>query len=161
MRATRLNHVSIPAVDVQATAAFYCDVFGMERLPSPNFGLAVQWLRLGEFTLHVYEVAEQAPRSYQHFAVEVDDFEACYRRVLELDAFEHGSRFRYLWELPDGTVQLYLRDPSDNFVEVDWPDVGALDRSVFGDDLKLLSDEFPQSAENLRASLFLRLRQPA
>jgi hypothetical protein len=30
---------------------------------------------------------------------------------------------------------------------------------VFGDDLKLLADEFPQGEENLRARLFLRLAE--
>ncbi len=56
---------------------------------------------------------------------------------------------------------MYFRDPSDNLVEVDWPDVTTLDRSVFGDDLKKLGDEFPQDAENLRATLFLGLHQIA
>ena len=55
---------------------------------------------------------------------------------------------------------MYFRDPADNFVEIDWPDVSTLDRSVFGDDLKLLADEFPQDEENLRARLFLRLQVP-
>jgi catechol 2,3-dioxygenase-like lactoylglutathione lyase family enzyme len=156
MRATALNHVSIPAPDVEACARFYESVFGMERVPAPNFGFPVVWLRLGDLQLHLFQVDEQPGRTYQHLGIEVDDFEETYRRVKEADAFEHGTRFRYLWELPGGEVQLYLRDPADNLVEVDWPDVTTLDRSVFGDDLKLLADEHPQDAENLRASLFLR-----
>jgi hypothetical protein len=35
--------------------------------------------------------------------------------------------------LPDGAVQLYVRDPVGNMVEVNWPDVSTLDRSVIGD----------------------------
>jgi hypothetical protein len=56
---------------------------------------------------------------------------------------------------------MYFRDPSDNLVEVDCADVSTLDRSVFGDDLKKLGEEFPQDAENVRATLFLCLREPA
>ncbi len=161
MRVTGLNHVSIPSTDPGRTARWYRDVFGMERIPAPNFGMEVAWLRLGDLQLHLFEVPEQAPRSYQHLGIEVDDFEECYRRLRELDAFEQGTRFRYLYELPDGAVQMYFRDPDDNLVEVDWPDVSTLDRSVFGEELRLLADVFPQDEENLRATLFLRLHQQA
>jgi len=160
VRALRLNHVSIPATDVDRSCRFYRDVFAMERIPAPNFGFPVAWLRLGGLELHLFQVEDQPARTYQHLALEVDDFEACYLRVKELSLFEEGTRFRYLYELPGGAVQLYLRDPDDNLVEVDWPDVSTLDRAVFGDDLKLLADVFPQDEENLRATLFLRAREP-
>jgi hypothetical protein len=106
-------------------------------------------------------LSEQPRRSYQHLSIEADDFEAAYLKLKELDAFEQGSRFRYLFELPSGEVQMYFRDPSDNLVEIDWPDVETLDRSVFGDDLKRLDEYFPQAGENLCATLFLRLREQA
>jgi catechol 2,3-dioxygenase-like lactoylglutathione lyase family enzyme len=157
VRATAINHVSIPATDVDAVAGFYQDVFGMEAIPSPNFGTPVRWLRLGDLQLHIFEVEEER-HTYQHFGFEVDDFEAAYRRLKELGIFDPSERFGSLWELPGGEVQMYLRDPADNFLEIDWPDVSTLDRSVFGDDLKLLADEFPQGEENLRARLFLGLR---
>lgn len=161
MRATALNHVSIPATDVERSCEWYQALFGMERIPAPNFGFPVAWLRLGDLQLHLFHVAERPGRTYQHLGLEVDDFEGCYLRLKELDAFEQGTRFRYLFELPDGAVQMYFRDPDDNLVEVDWPDVKTLDRSVFGDDLKLLDDVFPQGEGNLRATLFLRLRESA
>jgi catechol 2,3-dioxygenase-like lactoylglutathione lyase family enzyme len=161
VRAVALNHVSIPATDVERSCRFYQDVFGMERIPAPNFGFPVAWLRLGDLELHLFHVDEQPGRTYQHLGIEVDDFEACYQRVEELGLFEEGTRFRYLYELPGGEVQLYLRDPDDNLVEVDCPDVSTLDRSIFGDDLKLLADVFPQDDANLRASLFLRSRESA
>ena len=161
MRATAINHVSIPAVDIDESLRFYQEVFGVERIPAPNFGFPVAWVRLGDLQLHLFQMGEQPGRTYQHLGIEVDDFEACYLRLRERGVFEEGTRFRYLWELPSGIVQMYFRDPSDNLVEVDWPDVSTLDRSVFGDDLKILGDEFPQDAENLRATLFLRLRETA
>jgi catechol 2,3-dioxygenase-like lactoylglutathione lyase family enzyme len=140
---------------------FYEDVFGMERIPAPNFGHPVAWLRLGELQLHIFTVEEQPRRSYQHLGIEVDDLEAAYLKLKELELFEEGTRFRYLFELPDGAVQMYFRDPCDNLVEIDWPDVSTLDRSVFGEDLKKLSEVFPQGPENLRATLFLRLQEAA
>ena len=63
-----------------------------------------------------------------------------------------------MYEMPDGAVQMYFRDPGGNLIEIDHPDVSTLDRSLFGDRLKRLSDVFPQDEENRRATLFLELR---
>ena len=41
--------------------------------------------------------------------------------------------FSKIYELPDGAVQMYLRDPAGNMVEVNCPDVTRLDRSVLGE----------------------------
>jgi catechol 2,3-dioxygenase-like lactoylglutathione lyase family enzyme len=158
VRATALNHVSIPAVDVDGSLAFYREVFGVEQIPAPNFGFPVRWVRLGDLQLHLFHVGTQPGRTYQHLGIEVDDFEEAYRRLKARGAFEEGTRFAYLWELANGEVQLYFRDPSDNLVEIVWPDVTTLDRAAFGDDLKRLEDEFPQDDENRRATLFLRDR---
>jgi YD repeat-containing protein len=55
--------------------------------------------------------------------------------------------------LNDGAVQMYLRDPAGNLVEVNWPDAGTLDRSVVTT-MKSIADERPQSDEALRATLY-------
>ena len=52
--------------------------------------------------------------------------------------------------LNDGAVQMYLRDPAGNLVEVNWPDASTLDRSVVTT-MKSIADERPQSDEALRA----------
>jgi catechol 2,3-dioxygenase-like lactoylglutathione lyase family enzyme len=161
VRATALNHVSIPAVDVDESVRFYKDVFGMEELPAPNFGFSrpVRWLRLGELQLHLFPVDELPPLSFQHVGIEVDDFEAAFAKLRDLGVFDTtATRYAKLWLFDNGEVQMYFRDPSGNLVEIDWPDVATLDREVVGPYLTKLSDEVPQSPENLRATLFLRLR---
>ena len=153
MRATRINHVSIGAVDLDESGRFYAEVFGLERLPSPNFGMPVSWLRIGDTQLHLFQTDTRVTGT-QHLGIEVDDFEGIYRRLLALDSLEPDGYFSRLVELPDGAVQLYFRDPAGNLVEVDHPDVTTLDRSLLGDRLVRLADLEPQSAENLRASLW-------
>lgn len=154
MRVQGLNHVSIPAPDVDAARRWWIEIFGMEPLPAPNFGMAVRWLRLGDFQLHLFESGE--PRNAgQHFGLQVDDFEEAFRRLRDAGALLEGSRFAKLYELPSGQVQLYFGDPWGNLVEINHPDITELDRSVFGDRLVRLADEEPQSEENLRARLFL------
>ena len=56
-------------------------------------------------------------------------------------------------EHPAGWVQMYLRDPAGNLIEVDWPDVSTLDRSVITD-IEKLDDEVPQAGEALGATLY-------
>jgi catechol 2,3-dioxygenase-like lactoylglutathione lyase family enzyme len=160
MRGIALNHVSIPAEDPDVSLRFWREVFGLEPIPAPNFGNPVRWLRLGDLQLHIYASPQRAAPA-QHFGMQVDDFEEAYRRLKALRAFDEGSRFAYLWELPGGEVQMYFRDPYGNLVEIDHPDVSTLDRSLFGSDLKVLADEVPQDAENLRARLFLAPRLQA
>ena len=120
MRALRINHVSIKADDLEESARFYEDLFGMERIPTPKFPDGpVLWLRLGDQQLHLFERDTPAPM-YHHLAFDVDDFEAVYRKARELgllDAETWGDQIR---EHPAGWVQMYLRDPAGNLVEIDW-----------------------------------------
>ena len=77
MCALRFNHVSIHAVDMDESLRFYTEVFGMERLPSPDFDIHVEWLRLGDQQLHLF-VRETATPPYHHIGLDVDDFEATF-----------------------------------------------------------------------------------
>lgn len=153
MRATGLNHLSIGARDLNASLRFYEEVLGMERIPTYNFGFRTQYLRLGDLQLHVFELEDHVPM-FQHFAIDVDDFHAVYDKAKALGMLD-GETFRNaVNELPDGSVQMYLRDPGGNLLEVDWPDVSTLDRARIPE-LKRLADFAPQEGDALLASLYL------
>ena len=128
MRARGFNHVSVSATDLEESVRFYKDFFGMEEVPSPDFSGPVRWLRVGDLQLHLFLDDDPAPLRH-HFALDVDDFEATYEKAGELGARD-GDRYSTVRELPDGAVQMYLRDPAGNLVEVNWPDVTTLDREV-------------------------------
>jgi len=128
VRATGFTHVSIGAADLEESARFYRDFFGMEEVPSPDFSGPVRWLRVGGLQLHLFLDDSPAPQRH-HFALDVDDFEEAYRKAEELGVRD-GDRYSTVRELPDGAVQMYLRDPAGNLVEVNWPDVSTLDRRV-------------------------------
>jgi catechol 2,3-dioxygenase-like lactoylglutathione lyase family enzyme len=128
VRARGFTHVSVSATDLEESVRFYKDFFGMEVVPSPDFSGPVRWLRVGSLQLHLFLDEDPAP-SRHHFALDVDDFEAAYKRAEELEARD-GDRYSAVRELPDGAVQMYLRDPAGNLVEVNWPDVTTLDREV-------------------------------
>jgi catechol 2,3-dioxygenase-like lactoylglutathione lyase family enzyme len=152
VRATRFNHVSISAVDMEESLRFYTEIFGMERIPSPDFSGHVEWLRLGDQQLHLFQDDSPAPERH-HISLDVDDFEAAFVKAKELGVLEERTFGASVRELNDGAVQMYLRDPAGNLVEVDWPDVTTLDRSTV-DPIHRLADERPQSDEAARASLY-------
>jgi catechol 2,3-dioxygenase-like lactoylglutathione lyase family enzyme len=152
VRATRFNHVSVHATDMEASLRFYMDVFGMERLPSPIFALPVEWLRLGEQQLHLFQRETPAPE-FHHIALDVDNFEAAYLKAKELDLLDKDAFGASVRELPGGAVQMYLRDPAGNLVEVDWPDISTLDRDLVTN-ITRVADERPQTGEAARATLY-------
>lgn len=154
MAAVGLNHVSVCAPDMEASIAFYADVFGAEPVPTPNFGYPVQWLRVGDRQLHVFDRPEPA-RRYAHLGLSVDDINPVYEKARSLGVLESETFGHHLYELPGDCVQLYLRDPGGNLVEADAVGVDRLSPMARAD-LQRLEDRCPQSAENLRATLFLR-----
>jgi lactoylglutathione lyase len=129
VRARGLTHVSVHAHDLEESARFYEELFGMEEIPAPDFPFPVRWLRVGDLQLHLFQSEDPAPRTH-HFGIDVDDFEAAYRKVGELGVGEGSGYFSRVYQLPDGAVQLYVRDPAGNLVEINWPDATTLDRSV-------------------------------
>ena len=158
MRATGFNHVSIHADDLEESVRFYVEVLGMERIPTYNFAFPVQYLRLGDLQLHIFERDSPAP-AFHHIGINVDQFEDAYERAKELSIQERESFFEDMYELPDGSVQMYVRDPAGNLIELDWPDVTTLDRSRLPE-LKRLSDSVPQTGDALRATLYLEKANP-
>ncbi len=155
MPVTNLNHVSVSVRDMEESVHFYTELFGMKKIPTPNFGFPVQWLRVGDLQLHVFKRDVPSPQ-YHHFGITVDDFQAVYLKAKGLGVCDSTTFGHHIYELPGGCVQLYLRDPAGNLVEVDWPDVNTLDRSIVTD-VKRLAEVRPQTGENLQATLFLSL----
>lgn len=153
MRATGINHLSISARDIEESVRFYEEVFGMERVPTYNFGFRTQYLRCGSQQIHVFHLPEETP-TYQHFALDVDDFHATYDEAKRRGILDSATFGNAVNELPDGSVQMYVRDPGGNLVEANWPDINTLDRARIPD-LRPLAERFQQTGENLEATLYL------
>jgi catechol 2,3-dioxygenase-like lactoylglutathione lyase family enzyme len=149
LRALRINHVSIAASDLEESTRFYEEVFAMERIPAPTFASPVQWLRVGDMQLHLFQDEDPAPRRH-HLGITVDDFDAAYEAVKAYASDTWGWR---LVELPSGQLQLYFRDPSDNLIELN-SDASSIDRSRYPE-LRRIEDSIPQRDESKGAALYL------
>jgi catechol 2,3-dioxygenase-like lactoylglutathione lyase family enzyme len=150
VRATRINHVSISALDLEESTRFYEDLFAMERIPTPTFASPVQWLRVGDLQLHLFLDEDAAPARH-HLGLTIDDFDAAYRAVREYTSDTWGWQ---LVELPSRQVQLYFRDPAGNLIELNWPDADTLDRSRYPE-LRRLEDHIEQGPDAEQAVLYL------
>lgn len=139
MGAKGFTHVSVSAHDLEESARFYKEMFGMEEVSSPDFPFPVRWLRVGNLQLHLFQSDAPAPRAH-HFGLDVDDFEAAYRKAEELGVQDEDGYYANVYELPDGAAQLYVRDPAGNMVEINHPDASTLDRSVVGEIRKIGGD---------------------
>lgn len=151
MTAIGINHVSINARDLQESVDFYVDLLGAEPVPTPNFGIPVQWLALGDTQLHLFE-RDLQPSSHHHLGITVDDLEPVYRAAERHGAFDDDAFRNRLVELPGDVVQLYLRDPAGNLIEIDQRGADRLPDDMRAR-LKGLWDFNPQTDENMRGRL--------
>lgn len=150
---SQINHVSINSLDLRESVDFYTDLLGAEPIPTPNFGIPVQWLALGRTQLHLFE-RDLTPTSHHHLGITVDDVEPVYRAAERRDAFDREAFHNHLVELPGDVVQLYVRDPAGNLIEIDHHGVDRLPDDLRAQ-LKGLWDFDPQSDENMRGRLFV------
>lgn len=155
MGATRVNHVSIVVRDMDESIRFYEEVFGARRVPTANFPQGkVVWLALGATQLHLFESdGGDDPTLHHHYGLDVEDFDALYEKakamgILDTDAFGTALRSH-----PAGWVQLYLRDPAGNLLEVDWPDIESLAETTRAD-VVALADTAPQDGDAAIATLY-------
>jgi catechol 2,3-dioxygenase-like lactoylglutathione lyase family enzyme len=149
----QINHVSIHAHDLQDSASFYVELLGAEPIPTPNFGLPVQWLALGRTQLHLFERDVPAP-VHHHLGITVEDLEGPYAVAARHGALERETVGNHLVELPGDVVQLYIRDPAGNLVELDMHGAERLSPALRAE-LRALADLHPQSEDNLRGRLFV------
>jgi lactoylglutathione lyase len=156
MTATEFNHVSIHAEDLEESAQYYEEVFGLERIQTPNLGIPLLWLRCGDRQLHLFERETEAP-AYHHFSLTVDNFQEVFEIARQRELFDHEETTTAeprLYELPDGAVQMYMRDPANNLIEVNHPEIDTLDQAV-REKIVDRSKQHTQSEAQARAKLFL------
>jgi catechol 2,3-dioxygenase-like lactoylglutathione lyase family enzyme len=154
MKALRINHVSVHAYDLEESARFYQDLFGMERVPAPNFpGIEVIWLQLGGQQLHLFQRDVEAPAAH-HFGIDVEDFATVYRTAKERDLLDlETPQGRPIRMHPAGWVQMYIRDPAGNQVEINWQEVETLPEDIRAE-IPNLDDDVVQAGDERVATLY-------
>jgi len=164
MDEVEFTHVSVIAIDLQESINWYVELFGADMIvevPSPKFIGPAAWLKLGHLGLHLAQADAPSPTTVNHFGIGIlrpELFQSIYCSAEERGLFDErlGS---HIFEIPSGEVQMYLLDPGNNLVEVDFPDVKLLDRGVIKHIPKLADTFSPQPDRAGEGVLFRWLRQ--
>lgn len=133
-RALRINHVTVIVDNLEKATQFYEKELGLEPLSAFQFDYPVMFFRINaEQQLHVSEW-EDTPSFRGHICFVVDDFNAIFFRMKELNIIDIKPWGR-VRQLPDGAMQLFVRDPSGNLLEISSSPDAEIDPNIFEDEL--------------------------
>ena len=133
-RMMRINHVSLVVDDLAEACRFYEEEFGLEALPAFEFDFPAQFYKINdEQQLHLTEW-EDRPSFRGHVAIQVDDFTECFRRMKALGVIDTAP-WGKVRRLPDGGMQMFVRDPSNNLIEIGCPASDTVDERIFEEEL--------------------------
>ncbi|KKX46615.1 MULTISPECIES: VOC family protein [Sphingobacterium] len=133
-RAIKINHVTLIVDNLEKAAAFYQNELGLEPLAAFRFDYPVMFFKFNdEQQLHLSEW-EDTPSFRGHICVQVDDFNKIFFRMKELQVIDI-SPWGKVRKLPDGAMQLFLRDPAGNLVEISSAPGSDIDPLILEDEL--------------------------
>ncbi|WP_234734232.1 VOC family protein [Tellurirhabdus bombi] len=133
-RALKINHVTLIVNNLEKAGEFYANELGLEALPAFNFDYPVMFFKFNEEQqLHISEW-EDTPSFRGHICVQVDDFNSLFYRMKELGVVD-VSPWGKVRKLPDGAMQMFVRDPSGNLVEISSKPGSEVDPAILEDEL--------------------------
>ena len=129
-----INHVTLIVDQLEEAVAFYQNELGMEVIPAFMVDYPNAFLKIGEEQqLHLAEW-EDAKSFRGHVCLVVDDFNSLFWRAKELGIIDTNP-WGKVRQLPEGVMQMFIRDPSGNLLEISSTPGEKVDPSIFEDDL--------------------------
>jgi catechol 2,3-dioxygenase-like lactoylglutathione lyase family enzyme len=148
-----IQHVNVLVDALEPALYFYRDVLGLATIETPDQGFPSQFFRIDDDQqLHMNELADEHPFR-AHFCLEVPDFMAVLLRALAAGAIDLRPWGR-IRRLPSGKLQMFVRDPSGNLIEVASAPHAALDQRELDEAL------FEPSVGNFTVPRGARLERP-
>jgi catechol 2,3-dioxygenase-like lactoylglutathione lyase family enzyme len=133
-RALKINHVTLIVDNLEKASEFYEKELGLEPLPAFLFDYPTGFFKFNdEQQLHITEW-EDATSFRGHICVQVDDFNQIFYRMQELNVID-TEPWGKVRRLPDGAMQMFIRDPSGNLVEISSSPDAQIDEAIFEDEL--------------------------
>jgi catechol 2,3-dioxygenase-like lactoylglutathione lyase family enzyme len=111
------NHLALQVKDIQASAKFYGDFLGLERIEVPADLKAIRaWFKIGtDQQIHLLAGRTEPvvnDRNGSHFAVFVESMEKA-EAYLKARNYPYHAQVRF-----DGVKQIYIPDPDGYLVEL-------------------------------------------
>nr|WP_068889435.1 VOC family protein [Pedobacter panaciterrae] len=132
-RALKINHVTLIVDNLEKAGEFYQNELGLEPLAAFRFDYPVMFFKFNdEQQLHLSEW-EDTTSFRGHICVQVDDFNSIFFRMKELSVID-VKPWGKVRQLPDGAMQMFVRDPAGNLVEISSTPGSEVDPSIFKDE---------------------------
>jgi lactoylglutathione lyase len=128
-----IQHVNVNVDDLDAAIPFYRDILGLPLEATPDQGFRCQFFKIGPVQqIHMNEMRDE--RQFRgHFCLVVPDFMAVFRRAKGRNVIDVAAWGR-VRQLPNGKMQMFVRDPSGNLIEIASSNAETIDLAVFHDD---------------------------
>lgn len=133
-KAININHVALVVSNLEEACEFYEKELGMEAIPAFLFDYPTAFFKINEDQqLHLTEW-EDTYSFRGHLCLQVDDINTIYWRMKELGVID-VKPWGHVRQLPDGPIQMFVRDPSGNLVELSSAPDAKIDPQIFEDEL--------------------------
>jgi lactoylglutathione lyase len=134
-RAIKINHVTVIVDNLEKAGKFYEHELGLEPLAAFRFDYPVMFFKFNEEQqLHISEWEGDKTSFRGHICVQVDDFNSIFFRMKELGVVDIHP-WGKVRKLPDGAMQMFVRDPAGNLVEISSVPGSEVDPKIFEDEL--------------------------
>lgn len=149
MKVKNINHVALIVENLDASRDFYTNVLGLEELPAFNFDYPVQFYKINDKQqLHLTEWKDAA--SFRgHLCIEVDDFNEAFHKFKNMGVIDIQP-WGKVRKIAGGVMQMFVRDPSGNLLEISHPDASTVDQEIFKDELFEDSELYVSGREDSR-----------
>lgn len=135
-----IQHVNVNVDDLNAAIPFYRDILGLTLDPTPDQGFPCQFFKVGAVQqIHMNEMRD-ARQFRGHFCLVVPDFMAVYGRAKANNVIDVAP-WGKVRQLPNGKMQMFVRDPSGNLIEIASSNAETIDLAVFRDDIDIVEPE--------------------
>ncbi|MGM0944548.1 MAG: VOC family protein [Bacteroidota bacterium] len=133
-KAININHVALVVSNLEEACEFYEKELGMEAIPAFLFDYPTAFFKINEDQqLHLTEW-EDTYSFRGHLCLQVDDINTIYWRMKELGVID-VKPWGHVRQLPDGPIQMFVRDPSGNLIELSSAPDAKIDPKIFEDEL--------------------------
>jgi lactoylglutathione lyase len=133
-----IQHVNVNVDNLDAAIPFYRDVLGLPLEDTPDQGFRCQFFRIGSTPQQIHMNEMRDERQFRgHFCLVVPDFMGVFRRAKAKGAIDVRA-WGKVRQLPNGKMQMFVRDPSGNLIEIASTAAETLDLATFQNEKELV-----------------------
>ncbi len=133
-----IQHVNVNVENLEEAIPFYRDILGLPLDATPDQGFRSQFFRIGSTPQQIHMNEMKDERQFRgHFCLVVPDFMALYARAKAANVIDTNA-WGKVRQLPNGKMQMFVRDPSGNLIEIASTNSEVIDLSVFREDSEIV-----------------------